>query len=71
MILDFATLDAFRTHHPAWRLLRSEHAPLIASFLHRVFIVSNIRVFAADPKLVVNRERTLEIAGVAGIGGAT
>jgi hypothetical protein len=29
------------------------------------------RVFAADPKLVVNRERALEIAGVAGIGGAT
>jgi hypothetical protein len=29
------------------------------------------RVFAADPKLVVNRERALEIAGVAGISGAT
>jgi hypothetical protein len=26
--LDFATLDALRTHHPAWRLLRSDHAPL-------------------------------------------
>jgi len=22
-----ATLDALRTHHPAWRLLRSDHAP--------------------------------------------
>jgi len=48
MILDFVTLDALRTHHPAWRLLRSEHAPLIASFLHRVFIVSNVRVIAAS-----------------------
>ncbi|MGA8741596.1 MAG: DUF3375 family protein, partial [Terracidiphilus sp.] len=48
MILDFATLDARRTHNPAWRLLRSEHAPLVASFLHRVFIVPNVRVVAAS-----------------------
>ena len=48
MILDFATLDALRTHNPAWRLLRSEHAPLVASFLHRVFIVPNLRVIAAS-----------------------
>lgn len=47
MPLDYATLDALRTHHPAWRLLRSEHAPLIASFLHRVFIAPNVRVLAA------------------------
>lgn len=48
MILDFATLDALRTHHPAWRLLRSEHASLVASFLSRVFIVPNVRVMAAS-----------------------
>lgn len=47
MTLDFATLDALRTHHPAWRLLRSDHAPLVASFLHRVFVVPNVRVMAA------------------------
>ena len=46
MSLDFATLDMVRQKHPAWRLLRSDHAPLIASFLHRVFIVPNIRVMA-------------------------
>ena len=45
--LDFATLDALRTHHPAWRLLRSDHAPLIASFLQRVFVATNMRVMAA------------------------
>jgi hypothetical protein len=44
---DFATLDALRTHHPAWRLLSSPHAPLVASFLHRVFVVPNVRVMAA------------------------
>ncbi|MHB8354808.1 MAG: DUF3375 domain-containing protein, partial [Burkholderiales bacterium] len=47
MNLDFATLEALRTHHPAWRLLRSDHAPLVASFLHRVFVAPNVRVMAA------------------------
>jgi len=45
--LDFATLDALRTHHPAWRLLRSDHAAMVASFLHRVFVTPNVRVMAA------------------------
>lgn len=47
MTLDFNTLDSLRTHHPAWRLLRSDHAALVASFLHRVFVVPNVRVMAA------------------------
>jgi len=45
--LDFDFLITLRDHHPSWRLLRSDHAPLIASFLHRVFIVPNVRVIAA------------------------
>lgn len=44
MTLDFTTLDTLRTYHPAWRLLRSDHAALVASFLHRVFVVPNVRV---------------------------
>ena len=44
MHLDYTTLDHMRHHHPAWRLLRSEHAPLVASFLQRVFITPNVRV---------------------------
>jgi len=47
MTLDYATLDVMRAQHPAWRLLRSDHAPLVASFLHRVFVVPNVRVMAA------------------------
>jgi len=47
MTLDYTTLDALRTHHPAWRLLRSDHAPLVASFLHRVFVAPNVREMAA------------------------
>ncbi|MGA7981459.1 MAG: DUF3375 family protein, partial [Chromatiaceae bacterium] len=46
MSLDFATLDLLRQSHPAWRLLRSDHAPLIASFLQRVFVTPNERVLA-------------------------
>ena len=46
MNFDFATLDLLRQSHPAWRLLRSDHAPLVASFLQRVFIVPNVRVMA-------------------------
>jgi hypothetical protein len=42
--LDYAELDQLRRTHPAWRLLRSDHAPLLASFLHRVFIEPNIRL---------------------------
>lgn len=48
MTLDFATLDTLRIHHPAWRLLRSDHAPLIASFLKRMFVLPNVRVMAAS-----------------------
>lgn len=46
MNLDYTTLDALRRQHPAWRLLAAEHAPLIGSFLHRAFIVPNVRVMA-------------------------
>jgi len=46
MNLDYATLELLRQNHPAWRLLRSDHAPLIVSFLNRVFVVPNVRVMA-------------------------
>lgn len=44
MTLDYVTLDHLRLDHPAWRLLRSDHAPLVASFLHKVFIAPNTRL---------------------------
>jgi flagellar motility protein MotE (MotC chaperone) len=43
MTLDYTTLDLLRQNHPAWRLLRAQHAPLVASFLNRVFIAPNVR----------------------------
>ena len=46
MSLDYFTLDSLRRHHPAWRLLDSPHAPLVASFLQQVFVTPNVRVMA-------------------------
>lgn len=46
MSLDYTSLDKLRRNHPAWRLLRSDHAPLVASFLHRVFIEPNVRIIS-------------------------
>lgn len=42
-MLHYTTLELMRQSHPAWRLLRSDHAALVASFLHRVFIAPNVR----------------------------
>ena len=44
MALDHLTLTTYRDRHPAWRLLASPHAPLVASFLYRVFVAPNVRV---------------------------
>lgn len=44
MTLDYATLVQLRQNHPAWRLLCSDHAPLVVSFLQRVFVTPNVRV---------------------------
>ena len=44
MSLDYQTLEALRKNHPAWRLLASPHAPLIASFFQLVFVDKNVRV---------------------------
>ncbi len=46
MALDYFDLEALRLQHPAWRLLRAKNAPLVATFLHRVFITPNQRVLA-------------------------
>src|SRR5260370_11448536 len=32
---------------PAWRLLRADNAPLVLSFLHRVFVAGNARSVSA------------------------
>ncbi len=43
MAFDYHTLKTLRQTHPAWKLLVADHAPLIAAFLHKAFIVPNHR----------------------------
>lgn len=64
MALDYATLELLRQNHPAWRLLCAHHAPLVAGFLHRLFIAPNVRnlsqadlVEALEDELFVLREQ--------------
>ncbi|MCF8080589.1 MAG: DUF3375 domain-containing protein [Desulfobacterales bacterium] len=51
MTLNYTTLELLRRNHPAWRLLRSDHAPMMAGFFHRVFVAANVR-FMAQADLV-------------------
>ena len=46
MLLDLDDLEALRRQHPAWRLLQADSAALVASFLHRVFVLPNQRSIA-------------------------
>jgi Protein of unknown function (DUF3375) len=57
-LMDYYTLEQLRKHHPAWRLLNADHAPLIVSFLHSVFIEPNIRSYP-QPELAQKLEDTL------------
>lgn len=44
--MDYDQLVTLRRSHPAWRLLLASHAPLVASFLHEVFIAPNVRTLS-------------------------
>lgn len=45
--MQFEDVAYLREHDPAWRLLRADNAPLILSFLHRVFVDGNGRSIPA------------------------
>lgn len=66
MALDFATLDMLRMRNPAWLLLRSDHAPLVASFLHRTFLVSNVRTIAASDMAEALNDALYEVRQILG-----
>lgn len=40
-------IEWLRDNSPAWRLLRADNAPLVLSFLHRVFVAENVRSISA------------------------
>src|SRR5215475_1053703 len=43
----FDEIAWLRANSPAWRLLRADSAPLVLSFLYRVFVEENVRSIAA------------------------
>ena len=45
--MSFDDVAWLRDNSPAWRLLRADHAPLVLSFLHRVFVTENARSIPA------------------------
>lgn len=69
MTLDHGTLAAMRSRHPAWRLLLADSAPLVASFLHRVFVVANVRAMSQS-NLAEALEDTLFALREESAGGA-
>lgn len=44
--MDYDYLVHLRRHHPAWRLLAADSAPLIIGFLHYAFIEPNVRTIS-------------------------
>ena len=42
MLVEYATIDALRDRHPAWRLLRAGNSTLILSFLGEFFVEGNL-----------------------------
>jgi hypothetical protein len=45
--VEYEEIEALRRHSPGWRLLRADNAPLILSFLDKIFVAGNIRSISA------------------------
>jgi len=67
VVLSLEEIAWLRENSPAWRLLRAENAPLVLSFLHRVFVADNVRSISAaelasrlDDELYAHNQRESE-----------
>lgn len=58
MSTSYTSLNQLFKIHPSWRLLRAENAPLILSFLDKVFVQPNVR-FMTQADLVSKLDDTL------------
>ncbi|GII32869.1 DUF3375 domain-containing protein [Planotetraspora mira] len=45
--MDYEEINSLRKHSPAWRLLRADNAPLVLTFLERIFVAENVRSISA------------------------
>jgi hypothetical protein len=57
--MDHDLLDRLRQSHPAWQVLRADHAPLILSFLFLAFVHPNRRAVPA-PELAAHLDAYLD-----------
>ena len=46
--MNYHQLLQLRRHHPGWRLLQADHAPLVVAFLETAFVSNNARGVAAS-----------------------
>ncbi|WP_421620862.1 DUF3375 domain-containing protein [Alkalilimnicola ehrlichii] len=46
--MDHDHLYSLRRTHPGWRLLQAGNAPMVVAFLHRCFVVPNVRALPAS-----------------------
>jgi flagellar motility protein MotE (MotC chaperone) len=56
--VEFDDVSALRRHSPAWKLLRADNAPLVVSFLGRIFVEENARSISGT-ELVSRLDDTL------------
>jgi flagellar motility protein MotE (MotC chaperone) len=61
--MDYDELTRLRERDPGWKLLRADTAPMVAAFLHRVFIERNIRSIEAVKLAELLDDELYEIDG--------
>ncbi|MCE3045208.1 DUF3375 domain-containing protein [Legionella sp. 16cNR16C] len=66
MSFDYYYLNQLKKNNPAWRLLQADHAPLIASFLHKAFIQTNERILAQSQLVSILDDVLFQLKNVDG-----
>ena len=68
MNFDYDALEHLQRSHPAWRLLRSDYAAFVASFLNRAFIAPNERVISQSDLVEALEDELFALREHAGSG---
>ncbi len=64
--MDYEQVERLRRDHKAWQLLRVHHAPLVVSFLNRVFVVPNRRTISEEELVSALEDELFSLREVAG-----
>lgn len=65
-MLDYEQVERLRRDHKAWQLLRVHHAPLVISFLNRVFVVPNRRTIPEEELVSALEDELFSLREIAG-----